>query len=254
MGFLLPGLLGIAVFFILPLGYCIVFSFSRTFGRFDFIGLENYRALFRSMAFWMAIKNTIIYLLISIFLVLVIALVILYCLEYGWQRWKYIAVCSTAMFVPSTLVVKMVESTVGNEALRPELLYVLIFLWKYLGINLLIIYLADNTISRDVLEAAVIDGAGRWNIYKYIRLCYLLPNLKFLVVFNCIVFFKMFRESYLLYGYYPPDKIYMIQNLFFNHFQSLHYQRLSTSVTIMILLLLGGHYLLFKLGEKYELG
>ena len=62
----------------------------------------------------------------------------------------------------------------------------------------------------------------------------------------------MFRESYLLYGYYPPDEVYMMQNFFFNNFQRLNYQRLSAGATVTVVLLLILNYFVFRGGERRE--
>jgi len=99
----------------------------------------------------------------------------------------------------------------------------------------------------------VIDGANKWQAFLAMDLPYLMPHLKFLYILNIICFFRMFRESYLLYGLYPPDSVYLIQNFFFNNFQNLNYQRLSIGAVLVIVVLLILHGIVFRKGKRYEM-
>lgn len=63
----------------------------------------------------------------------------------------------------------------------------------------------------------------------------------------------MFRESYLLYGLYPPEQIYMVPNFFFNNFENANYQRLSVGAVITIFALCVINILVYKAGEKREI-
>jgi multiple sugar transport system permease protein len=66
--FLLPFLLFFIVFVIYPMFMCVYTSFfDATMGREDiFIGLENYKRLFADEVFWIALKNTMVIVLVSV--------------------------------------------------------------------------------------------------------------------------------------------------------------------------------------------
>ena len=250
--FLLPGLLGAVVFFALPLCYCLLFSFSGTFGRFQFSGRRNYLALFSSDAFRLAFRNTFLLLTLFVSAVLVLALGVVYVLNNSPRASMGLLLCAVTMFLPSALIVNFAKAFPDLCEHYPRLLFFLMFLWKQLGINALILHTSAGNMDSALLEAAAVDGAGKGRAFFSISFYYLLPQLKFLVVLNTICFFRMFRESYLLYGYYPPDEVYMMQNFFFNNFQRLNYQRLSAGATVTVVLLLILNYFVFRGGERRE--
>ena len=55
------------------------------------------------------------------------------------------------------------------------------------------------------------------------------PTLFFTFILSIVNSFKIFRESYLLYGGYPDESVYMLQNYLNNHFMKLNYQNISTA-------------------------
>lgn len=82
---------------------------------------------------------------------------------------------------------------------------------------------------------------------------YLWPYIRFLIIFDVICFFRLFRESYLLYGLYPPDQVYMISNFFFNNFQNLRFHRLSTAAIVALTPILIINCILLRAGRKHEM-
>ena len=58
--------------------------------------------------------------------------------------------------------------------------------------------------------------------------------------------FKMYRESYLLFGDYPHKSVYMIQNFMNNNFQSVNYQRLSAASVLFFLLISVGIFFIAR--------
>lgn len=250
--FLLPGMLGAVVFFALPLCYCLLFSFSGTFGSFHFSGVRNYSALFGSAAFRLALGNTFLMLILFVAVTLALAVGLVYFLNNTPRSRLGLLICSVTMFLPSALIVNVAKEFPTLCETFPRVLFFLIFLWKQLGINTLILQTSAGNMDPALLEAAAVDGAKKRTAFFRISFFYLLPQVKFLVVLDTICFFRMFRESYLLYGYYPPDAVYMMQNFFFNNFQRLNYQRLSAGATVTVVLLLALNFLIFRGGERHE--
>lgn len=253
IAFLLPSLLGLTAFFLVPLFYCVVFSVSRTFGRFHFAGLDNYLSLMGSKAFRLAYSNTFILMTGYIAALLLLSLLVSYILEQSKGTMAFLAVMSAAMFLPSVLIVRFVTILPGVAENVPRLVFLFIFLWKHAGINALILRSASDRMDTAWREAAMIDGAGKGQFFWNVEIFYLLPYLKFLFIFDATCFFKLFRESYLLYGLYPPDGVYMLQNFFLNNFENANYQRLSSGGTIAVLTLFAVNLLVYKAGEKREI-
>ena len=251
-GFMLPSLLGLTAFFLVPLFYCVVFSVSRTFGQFRFAGLDNYLSLMNSKAFRLAYGNTFVLMTGYILALLALSLLVSYVLESSKGAMAFLAAMSAAMFLPSALIVRFVDLLPGGAEKAPRLVFLFIFLWKHIGINALLLRSASNRMDPAWREAAQIDGAGKGRFFRSVEFFYLLPYIKFLFIFDTTCFFKLFREIYLLYGLYPPDGVYMIQNFFFNNFENSNYQRLSSGGIIAVLTLFIVNLLVYKAGEKRE--
>ena len=253
LGFLLPSLIGTLVFFLIPLCYCLIFSMSATFGRFTFVGLQNFTSLFRSHTFLLALQNTFLLMLLYIIALLILSLAVDYLLDNTKAVVGILTLSSIVMFLPSALIVSCISAFPALYESMPRLGFFLMFLWKHMGINCLILKTASARMDPEWLEAAQLDGAGKFQAFCQIEFFHLLPYSKFLFIFDTICFFKMFRESYLLYGLYPPESVYMIQNFFFNNFQNVNYQRLSSGAVITVTLLFVVNWLVYKAGEKHEL-
>lgn len=251
--FLFPSMVGVLCFFFFPLCYCLLFSFSRTFGRFRFAGFDNYISLFRSETFRLALWNTFSLLIIYLAVLYLLAIGTVYLLDRSKKTIAFLCIISISMFFPPALITNCVQELPALQNMTPPVVFGLIFLWKHVGINALILKSAHNMIPKEGSEAAVIDGANKRQAFLAVDMPYLVPHLKFLYIFNTICFFRMFRESYLLYGLYPPDSLYLIQNFFFNNFQNLNYQRLSIGAVLVIVILLILHGVVFRKGNKYEM-
>jgi multiple sugar transport system permease protein len=80
---------------------------------------------------------------------------------------------------------------------------ILLFLWKNLGYNMILFMASLSSIPHDMIEAAMLDGAGPWHRFIHIKLRYLSPTVLFVTILSLINSFKVFREVYLLTGDYP---------------------------------------------------
>ena len=88
-------------------------------------------------------------------------------------------------------------------------------------------------IPGEMIEVAVLEGAGSWKTFWYIKLRYLSPTILFVTLFSLINSFKIFREVYLLSGSYPYSSMYTLQHFMNNMFNKLDYQKLSSAAIIM---------------------
>jgi multiple sugar transport system permease protein len=118
--------------------------------------------------------------------------------------------------------------------------WVLIFtyLWKNSGYNMIIWLSGMDGISKDLYEAAEVDGAGYRQKLWYITIPNLFPTLAMLSVLSLLNTFKVFREAYLVAGKYPHDSIYLLQHLFNNWFFSLDLGRLTAGAVLMAVVML----------------
>lgn len=108
----------------------------------------------------------------------------------------------------------------------------LIFLWKYAGLDIMLILTALCSVDHNMLDAARMDGAGSVRLFLQIVLPNIVPTLFFSLILTITNTFKIFRESLLLYGEYPNESVYMLQNYLHNHFTKLNYQNISTAALL----------------------
>lgn len=247
--FWLPSGAGTMIFYLLPLCYCLLFGFSKTSGRFSFAGFRNYVFLFASESFWRGFSNTFILLALCVGSVLLISLGTVYVLDAGKTNLICFTIFCLPMLLPSALIVEFVKAV----ALPSRITLLLVYLWKYVGFHVLLLKIVEMGMDRSWLEAAMLDRAVKWQVFTRIVIPYFIPFIRYLIVFDVICFFRLFRESYLLYGNYPPNEVYTITNFFFNNFQNLNYQRLSAGATAVLIPVLILNAVVLKAGEHYEM-
>jgi multiple sugar transport system permease protein len=77
---------------------------------------------------------------------------------------------------------------------------VLVDIWHWVPFVFLILFAAVEGLPRDVLEAARVDGATRWQLFARVTLPLLMPAIVVAFVFRSILAFKAFDEVFLLTG------------------------------------------------------
>ena len=227
--FLAPTLLGLAILSAGP----ILATLGISLTRWDLLtapkpaGLENYTNLISDDRFLKALRNTFFYTIVSVPLGLTIALGLALALN---VRVRGIAWIRTAYFLPvvtSTIAIALVwqwiyspESGLLNEAVglvgipaqkwlgNPTLAMpaiVAMSIWQGLGVNVIIFLAALQAIPSDLLDAASVDGAGRWARFRYVVLPLLTPAIFFTGVLSLISSFQVFDQVFVLVKPRPTD-------------------------------------------------
>ena len=129
---------------------------------------------------------------------------------------------------------------------------IIVIVWRFSGYYMLLMMIGLQTIPGDLYEAARMDGAGTWRIFRSITLPLMIPNFFFVFVISVINAFKSFREAYLLGGDRPHESIYMLQHFMNNNFQNLNYPRLSTAALLIFVVIFLLVLLLFRVKRKHE--
>lgn len=256
--FVLPSLLGFVFFFAAPFFLSIIYSFTRSIGSFNFVGLKNYIDLFNSESFALAFSNTFkfigagIPLLVSISLLL--AVIFIHLINKSPVAPHFLTANITSMVIPSAAVILFVQvlferygvinkafgGGVITDYLRSEYAFYIIlvlFLWKNLSYSMIIFITAIGQIDKSIYEAAELDGANASKKFFYMTVPLIKPTIVFVIIMGIIGIFKMFRESYLLTGDYPHSSIYSLQNFMNNNFYNLNYQRLSAASVLFFLIM-----------------
>jgi len=273
---LLPSLIGVMVFFIVP--FCVVVYYSVLDNPInkEFVFLDNYINIIKNTAFRKASLNTLTFSLISVPLAVVLSMLLAMLLDCKIpfvSQFRTSFLCPMMVPVASVVLIWQVifhYNGVLNEFLsnfgidkidwlkstKGQIVIVVLFLWKNLGYNMILFLSALNAIPKDIVEVATLEGAGAFYKFFKIKLRYLSPTILFVTILSLINSFKVFREVYLLTGDYPYDSLYMLQHFMNNTFRNIDYQKLSSAAILMAIVMVAIIGALFiaenKFGEDVE--
>lgn len=254
--FLLPSLVGTGIFTVIPYMDVVRRSFSEAFSG-KFVGALNYRLVMENEAFSLAVGNTLRFLGRCIPLLILCSLLLALAIQ---RMGKYKKIFQASFLIPMAIPIasvvlfwKLVFDKHGllNEVMKVLSLRtvdwmngdtaftILIFsyLWKNMGYFIILWMAGLNAIPPAYYEAAKVDGASRWECFRYITLPGLAPSFTIVVVLAFVNSFKVFREAYLIAGDYPHKSIYMLQHLFNNWFVSLDIQKMSAAAVLLTLVI-----------------
>jgi multiple sugar transport system permease protein len=214
--FVSPSVLLILGLSVVPVLWSLLLSFqvNDLVSPSEWVGLANYRALVKDPAFGSAVVHTLVYTALYVPLSVVAGLAIAIALD---RKIALIGVYRTLVFVPF-VVSAAAQGVLFSFVLDPEFgvansllhkvglpaqgffgdpgqalyLLVAISLWSGTGFCV-IVYLAGlQSVSSDLVEAARIDGAGRWGVLRHVTLPALTPVTIFLLLFQTINALQVF--------------------------------------------------------------
>lgn len=269
--YILPSLAGVLVFYVIPFGLIIYYALIDNVANKNFVGLDNFRALFKNSAFLIASKNTLTFSLTTVLLAVVLSLLLAIILDSKIPGKSKFRTCFLSpMMVPTASIILIWQvmfsfngsfnSFVSLFGLEPvdwmksdysQLVIGLLFLWKNLGYNMILFMSALSNIPKDQLEAAEVDGAGALKRFFKIKLRYLSPSLFFVLLLSLINSFKIFREVYLLTGQWPYETLYFLQHFMNNTFENLDYPKLSAAAIVMSLVIVIIIGIIFFLEDRF---
>ena len=208
-----PQMVIILVFFFWPAVQALYFSVQQqdAFGtNTQFVGLENFRTLFRDETYLASFKTTAVFSVLVAGLGLSLSMLLAVMADRivkgsGFYRtlliWPYAVAPAVAgvlwlfMFAPSIGVVSYALRAMGidwNHLLNGTHAMVLIVLaavWKQISYNFLFFLAGLQSIPKSLIEAAAIDGAGPWRRFWTVQFPLLTPTTFFLLVINVIYVF-----------------------------------------------------------------
>ena len=264
--FILPSLLGIAVFYIVPYIICLVKSM---FIGNSFVGITNYIELFNNNTFLLALKNTGIFTVIAIPLLMVISFLLALFLNSfekisSFFRSSFLIpvvvpvaslICVWQVIFDDYGAVNSVLNYLGLDTVRffnsefSMVMIILIYVWKYCGFCVILFTAGLANVPTSLYESARLDGAGAFQIVRKITIPMITPTTFFVFLMEIIYSFKIFREVFALFGDYPNESVYFLQNFINNNYYNLNYPRLSSASVILSLFIIIV-LLLFFLFEK----
>jgi multiple sugar transport system permease protein len=263
IGFILPSLIGFALFFAIPLARGLYLSFTDwdLLQPARFIGIENYRKLLADEQFWNALLVTLEYVLWNIPIQTVIAMG----LALTMRRLKSSNLLRGALIVPwllpnvvaALLALVVLDPSIGivNKGIEALGLKPLAFLtttelampsvagintWKFMGYTGLILFTGMQGIPREVDEAALIDGATGFTAFRKITLPLLRPVLAFVIVTSVIGSFQVYDTVAVATRGGPVNSTWVINFFIFKNAFEGYQMGYSTAASMILFLLLAG--------------
>ena len=215
--FLLPTFIAFFIGFVWPFMQGIWLSFCNfnTPKDWEWVGPANYVKVFSDAGFMNAFKNTAGFAVVSIIIINLIAFFVAYALT---QKMRGSNLFRTVFFMPNLIggvVLGYIWSMIFDGILAKYNTYltsnatygfwglVILVAWQQIGYMMIIYVAGFQAVPEDMLEAAVIDGANRWDTLFHV----IVPNMMgsiatctFLTLTNS---FKMFDQNMALTGGAP---------------------------------------------------
>ena len=274
--FLTPALVLLGVFTFYP----VIYGTALSLYDYDvispprYVGLEHFRALVADRFLWIALANSVKFLLVvPVLQALSIGLAVAVNVPLRGIRWfraAYYLPVVTSMVVAGLMWRWLYEqdgvlnffllkigllsrpiSWLGNPDLA---LYAVMFvtLWKGLGYYM-VIYLAGlQGIPPEFEEAAVTDGATRWQVFRWVTLPLLRPSILLASTISAIAALKVFEEVYVMTGGGPMFRTYtMFFYIFDKGFQQLelgYAAALAVVLAVVIMVLSIVNFRVFRRG------
>lgn len=224
--FLTASLIGFAIFYFVPMVISVVISLTDWNGldrllapgfmAEHFIGLDNYKAILTGTEFWKVLKNTLVYIVLYIPLMLMVSTAIAALLS---RQRRGVGVFRVLYYIP-VLTSWVAASLIWKSLLSPQYgamngilaifgiegpgwltdekwampAIVLVSVWKDMGFFGLILLSGMVGIDRTYYEAAEIDGAGPWTRFLKITLPLLTPSLFYVLIVSLINSFQLFPQ------------------------------------------------------------
>ncbi|HHY97505.1 MAG TPA: sugar ABC transporter permease [Firmicutes bacterium] len=220
--FLLPSFSIFVVFQVFPIFYAFYISLHewQLSGASPFVGFANYLELRGDQTFWLSIKNTVLYALMFVPAEVVIALILATFLN---SKIKFQGFFKGLYFIPyitSSIIVALVWKWIYNPGfgllnyllslvkLPPRLWLgdtklalpsiAVMAIWQALGYYITIYLAGLQSIPSGLSEAAEVDGATRFQIFRFITLPLLRPTMLIVVVMATIGSFQVFSSIYVM--------------------------------------------------------
>lgn len=190
-------------------------------GNLHFVGIDNFVELLATPLFWRSLKNTLIFAVLGVPMAIGTSLFAALLLNDATVRWKPLwRVALFAPYVTSVVATAVVWRFLFNERFgllnqglaligippvdwlgnpNSSIPAILIFVtWKIFGYNMIVFTAALSAVSQDLMEAARLDGAGRWLRFRHVILPAIGPTLLLAAVMSVAGFLQIFAEPYVM--------------------------------------------------------
>ncbi len=210
----------ITIFYFYPMLQALLLSFKSGMGNnLENVGFSNYKRLFSDPTFIAALKNTFIYLLFQVPLMIGLALV--FSVLLNDPKLKFKGFFRIAIFLPAvtslvaySIIFKNLFAQDGiinkfllslsfvsepvqwlTDPLLAKIVIILAITWRWTGYNMIFYLSGLQNIDRSIYEAAELDGANGFQIFTKITIPMLKPIILFTSITSTIGTLQIFDET-----------------------------------------------------------
>jgi len=223
LAFILPNFAGFSIFYLFPIFFSLFISLHRWQILLPpkFIGISNYaKLLFEDELFWITLKNTAYYTILSIPLGIIVSISLALLMNQKLKLISFYRSCFLIPYVSSMVAVALLWLYLYNAdfGLINHILKLIgippqrwltserwampaiavMSVWKSMGFGMILYLAALQGIPQIYYEAARVDGATRWSQFWHITLPLLQPTTFFYVVISIIGSFQVFAQVQLM--------------------------------------------------------
>ncbi len=239
--FLLPAAVLLLVFLTYPLGLGVWLGFTdaRVGRPGTFIGLENYEYLWHDQVFWLSVFNTLIYTTIASILKFVLGLWLALLLNENLPAksffraivllpWVVPTVLSAIAFwwifdsqfsIISWALIEMgiIEQRINflGDPTNARASVIAANVWRGIPFVAITLLAGLQTIPQSLYEAATLDGASRWQLFRWVTLPLLTPIIAITMTFSVLFTFTDFQLIYVLTRGGPVNATHLMATLSF---------------------------------------
>lgn len=251
-------ILGLGIF---PVCYSIWLSFNKVNPlsfELDFMGLENYVQILTNGKFWQSIGITLYFCVVSIALQIVLGIMVSMLLNQKFMGrglvralillpwavptivnanlWNWIlnsnyGILNRLLMKTGLIVEGIPWLSEGKLALN---MIILADTWRMLPLVVVMLLAGLQTVSQSVLEATIVDGAGRWKRFCHVYFPVLKPMLLVILVLRTIQAIRVFDIIYVLTKGGPANKTMVIS--FYSYFETFNYLNYGKGSAIAMLI------------------
>ncbi len=290
--FLAPNFLGFAVFTLVPVICAIALSFFEWNGgdisRLKFVGFENYATifnvkkvsqnglayLFNRVDLGIALKNTVFYTVITVPLTIVCSLALALLLNKIKGAVAYrtifffpyvasmvaICVCWSFMLMKDGPVNQLIQAfgipfnkSWTADSTMAMWSIILVSVWRNMGYYMVIYLAALQGVPRELLEAATVDGAGKWKQFTSVTLPQLRPTTFFVSVMMIISCFKIYDVVAIMTDGGPGRSTKMLVTYIYDEaFVKVRYGQASAISMILLVIVLAITLIQFRSEKRFS--
>lgn len=225
--FVLPFVLTLAIFWVSPLIKSGIMSTQHILpGEVTSVGLKNFERLAHDRLFFVALGNSVKYMIFTLFLLIPIPLLLAVLINSKLGSARFKTIFKSMLFIPALtsvvvagIIFRLIFSESGS-ALMNQLIglfgaepikwlkngntgflaLLTIASWRWTGVNILYFMAGLQAIPQDYYEAASIDGASSWQKFRHITVPQIKPTTVFVLTISVYAGLAMFMESFMLWG------------------------------------------------------